>query len=330
MVQDRLGRELRELRVSVTDRCNFRCFFCMPSDREISFLRREDLLSYEEIEQLVRALVGIGVRKVRVTGGEPLLRAHIENLIAMLSPLVEDIALTTNGYLLPEKAEDLRSAGLGRITVSLTTLKPERLPAISGRDVLLESVLEGIRTAVAVGFKPVKVNTVVVRGVNDDEILDIAEFCRENDLVLRFIEYMDAGTLNDWRMDRVVSAEEIISRLRERYQLEEMGKTSESETAIRFRYRDTGQEVGVIASVTRPFCRGCNRLRLSADGRLFPCLFSDRGVDVKSLLRGGMKGTDLVSVVESFWKDREDRYSELRKEQASLPRERVEMFRVGG
>ncbi len=330
MVRDRLGRELRELRVSVTDRCNFRCFFCMPPDREIPFLSREDLLSYEEIRDLVRILRNAGVRKVRITGGEPLMRLHLENLIAQLSPLVEDLALTTNGYLLPEKAEHLRRAGLRRITISLTTLKAERLRAIAGRDVSLSTVIAGIEAAHQAGFSPVKINTVVVRGVNDDEILNIAEFCRERNLILRFIEYMDAGTLNNWSMEKVVSAEEILSTLRRRYDLEELGRTSESETALRFRYRDTGQEVGVIASVTKPFCRGCNRLRLSADGRLFPCLFSDRGIDVRSLLRGNMDGKDILRIIEGFWKQREDRYSELRRDLMGVRGSRVEMFRVGG
>ncbi len=302
----------------------------MPPDREIPFLSREDLLSYEEIRDLVKILRNAGVRKVRITGGEPLMRLYLENLIAQLSPLVEDLALTTNGYLLPEKAEHLRRAGLGRITISLTTLKAERLRAIAGRDVSLSTVIAGIEAAHEAGFSPVKINTVVVRGVNDDEILNIAEFCREKNLVLRFIEYMDAGTLNNWSMKKVVSAEEILSTLRRRYDLEELGRNSESETALRFRYRDTGQEVGVIASVTKPFCRGCNRLRLSADGKLFPCLFSDRGIDVRSLLRGNMDGEDILRIVEGFWKQREDRYSELRRDLMGVRGSRVEMFRVGG
>ncbi len=302
----------------------------MPPDREIPFLSREDLLSYEEIRDLVKILRNAGVRKVRITGGEPLMRLHLENLIAQLSPLVEDLALTTNGYLLPEKAEHLRRAGLGRITISLTTLKAERLRAIAGRDVSLSTVIAGIEAAHQAGFSPVKINTVVVRGVNDDEILNIAEFCRERNLVLRFIEYMDAGTLNNWSMEKVVSAEEILSTLRRRYDLEELGRTSGSETALRFRYRDTGQEVGVIASVTKPFCRGCSRLRLSADGKLFPCLFSDRGIDVRSLLRGNMDGKDILRIIEGFWKQREDRYSELRRDLMGVRGSRVEMFRVGG
>lgn len=333
-MKDKLGRELRDLRVSVTDRCNFRCFFCMPPESKIEFLRRDDLLSYEEIAQVVTALAQLGVRKVRITGGEPLVRAHIENLVEMLNGIegVEDVALTTNGYNLLEKAEGLRKAGLKRITVSLLSLKEEKFRRMIGRELSLRKVIEGIEEAVRVGFSPVKVNTVVVRGVNDDEVLDIAEFCRERGLVLRFIEYMDVGTLNGWSTDRVVTFGEILSILRSRYPLEEVGKKDGSETAVRFRYGDTGLEVGFIASVTKPFCRGCTRLRLSADGQLFTCLFSQRGYDLKGVLRKGAGVEGIRELVRDIWLGREDRYSELRWELirsgVSLPK--VEMFRVGG
>ncbi len=327
---DRLGRELRDLRISVTDRCNFRCFFCMPPDREIEFLQRKDLLSYEEIARLVSLLVPKGLRKVRITGGEPLMRAHLENLIGMLSDVegLKDIALTTNGYNLAEKAEVFKDSGLKRITISLLTLKKDKFSKIVGRQVDLDKVIEGIDTALKLGFSPVKVNTVVVRGVNDDEILDIAEFCRERGIVLRFIEYMDVGTLNGWSMDKVVTADEILGLLSKRFPFEEIGR-EKSETAMRFRYRDTGFEFGIIASVTRPFCRGCTRLRLSADGQLFTCLFSQKGFDVKSLLRGGASDEEIANRIEQLWTDREDRYSELR---FSLREKgpKVEMFRVGG
>ncbi len=334
MVLDKLGRELKDLRISVTDRCNFRCFFCMPSDKEISFLDREDLLTYEEITRLVRILSRLGVRKVRITGGEPLMRAHLENLIEMVSGIVgiSDIALTTNGYLLPEKAEVLKRAGLKRITVSLTTLKPERFSNMVGRSVPLEKIIEGIDTALRIGFKPVKINTVIVRGMNDDEIVDIAEFCRERGLILRFIEYMDVGTLNGWDMSKVVSADEIISRLSSVYPLEEIGRENKSDTAIKFRYKDTGLELGVIASVTKPFCRGCTRLRLSADGKLFTCLFSREGFDVKELLRNKRDDDLILERIRMLWKERRDRYSERRMEiiQENGGTEKVEMFRVGG
>ena len=327
---DRLGRELRDLRVSVTDRCNFRCFFCMPPDKDIDFLDRKDLLTYEEITRLVRLLVPLGLRKVRITGGEPLVRAHLENLVEMLSSVdgVEDIALTTNGYKLAEKAEILKKKGLKRVTVSLLTLKKEKFPKMVGRDVDLDSVLEGIDSALEAGFYPVKINTVVVRGVNDDEVLDVAEFCREKGLVLRFIEYMDVGTLNGWSMDKVVTAEEIIGILSKRYPVEEIGREG-SETAVRFRYRDTGLEFGIVASVSRPFCRSCTRLRLSADGNLFTCLFSQEGFDIKDLLRSGASDEEIIKSLEDIWKVREDRYSEIRFSlREKTPK--VEMFRVGG
>ncbi len=327
---DKLGREFRDLRISVTDRCNFRCFFCMPSDKDIEFLDRKDLLTYEEITRLVKLLIPLGLKKVRITGGEPLVRAHLENLVEMLSSVggIKDIALTTNGYRLAEKAEILKEKGLKRITVSLLTLKREKFPRIVGKYVDLDRVLEGIDSAVEAGFYPVKINTVVVRGVNEDEILDIAEFCREKGLVLRFIEYMDVGTLNGWSMDRVVTAEEIINLISKRYPVEEIGREG-SETAIRFRYKDTGLEFGVVASVSRPFCRSCTRLRLSADGQLFTCLFSQKGFDVKGLLRSGASDEEIISSLEDIWKNREDRYSEIRfslRERAP----KVEMFRVGG
>ncbi len=327
---DRLGRKLRDLRISVTDRCNFRCFFCMPPDSEIDFLRREDLLTYEEIARLVSLMVPMGLRKVRITGGEPLLRAHLENLIEMLSGIegIEDVALTTNGYNLAEKARVLRERGLRRVTVSLPTLSREKFSRIVGRYMDLDRVIEGIDSALEAGLSPVKINTVVVRGVNDEEILDIAEFCRERGLVLRFIEYMDVGTLNGWSMEKVVTAEEILEKISSRYPVEEMGRKG-SETAIRFRYRDIGLEFGIVASVSRPFCRDCTRLRLSADGRLFTCLFSSQGFDVKSLLRSGESDERIVESIKALWEAREDRYSEMRFSiQRSFPK--VEMFRVGG
>ena len=332
MLRDRLGRELKDIRISVTDRCNFRCFFCMPADGEVTFLHRKDLLTYEEIARVVRVLTPLGVRKARITGGEPLMRAHIENLIGMLAPVdgVRDIALTTNGYRLEEKVELLKTSGLNRLTVSLITLKPDRFKRMVGRNLSLEKVIRGIKSAKSMGLEPLKINTVVVRGANDDEILDIAEFCRENDLILRFIEFMDVGTLNGWNLDKVVPAREILSTLAKRYSFEELERKDSSETALRFRFRDTGQEFGIIASVTQPFCRGCSRLRLSADGKLFTCLFANDGFDVKELLRSGATDEELLSYIKDIWTEREDRYSELRFELRKDRGKRVEMFRVGG
>ncbi len=304
----------------------------MPPDREITFLKREDLLTYEEIREVVDMLTEVGVKKVRITGGEPLVRTHIENLIKMISSMkqIKDIALTTNGYLLSKKVGDLKSAGLMRITISLPTLREDKFASIVGKNLSLREVLEGIKSAKEVGFKSVKINTTVVRNVNDDEILDLAEFCRKHDLILRFIEYMDVGTLNSWQREKVVSAEEILEKLRQKYKLEEIEREHKSETALKFRYTDTGQEIGIIASVTKPFCRNCNRLRLSAEGKLYPCLFSNKGLDIKSLIRNSVGRDYILQIVKSFWEEREDRYSEIREIISSKNTHRVEMFRVGG
>ena len=330
MLKDKLDRPLKDVRISVTDRCNFRCFFCMPPDKEIEFLSRKEILSYEEITRVVSILTQLGVRKVRLTGGEPLVRTGLEDLIAMIGEVsaVEDIALTTNGYLLSKKAESLYEAGLRRITVSLFTLREDRFTAMSGRNIALRNVLEGIDRALVLGFSPIKVNTVVVRGVNDDEILDIAQFCRDRGLVLRFIEFMDVGTLNSWNPDKVVSMEEILDKIRERYSFSPLPTPPDS-TAHKFIYNDIDLEFGVIPSVTKPFCRGCTRLRLSADGQLFTCLFSNQGHDLKKLLRNDSSDEDIKEYIKDIWLSRDDRYSELRREvKEHLPK--VEMFRVGG
>ncbi len=301
----------------------------MPPDSEIEFLDRKELLSYEEITRTVRILSQLGVRKVRITGGEPLLRNHLENLVSMLSSLegIEDIALTTNGYNLSKKAKVLKESGLKRITVSLLTLDPNKYRRMVGRSAQLEKVLKGIDIALREGFSPVKVNAVIVKGVNDDEILDLAEFCREKGLILRFIEYMDVGTLNRWSFEKVVTAEEILEKMAEVYRFKPLERKS-SETALKFRYEDMDLEFGIVASVTKPFCRGCTRLRLSADGRLFTCLFSDKGYDLKRLLRSGAEDREILSFVRKIWSWREDRYSERRFE--LIKERKVEMFRVGG
>lgn len=331
MVRDKLGRPLKDLRISVTDRCNFRCFFCMPKDGKVEFLPRHELLSFEEIARIVRIAKGLGVKKVRITGGEPLVRSGIERLVRMIASTgIEDVALTTNGYLLPEKAESLKKAGLRRITVSLPTLREDRFRYMAGRGVSLERVLEGIREARRVGLEPVKVNTVVVRGFNEDEILDIAEFCRREGLVLRFIEFMDVGTMNGWSLDKVFTAEDILKTLRSRYDLEETGRKDPSETSLNFRYRDLDLTVGIIASVTKPFCGNCSRLRISADGKVFTCLFASEGFDLKSLIRRGATDGEIADFLISVWRAREDRYSEMRWELVSRRTNKVEMFRVGG
>ncbi len=320
MLLDRLGRPLRVLRLSLTDRCNFRCSFCMPPDREYRFLSRRELLTPEEIEKLVRAFVKLGVRKVRLTGGEPLLRKDLEEIVERISRIegLRDVALTTNGYGLAKRLEDLKKAGLKRITVSIHSLDPSRNARIVNRYVDPFSVLEAAQMAREMGFT-VKVNCVVVRGLNDDGIVPMAAYFKNRGITLRFIEFMDVGTLNDWRWEKVVSAEEILSRLAGHFSFYELPRAPE-DTALRYRYTDNGAEFGIVASVTRPFCRGCDRIRVSADGKIYTCLFSSEE-----------KPLSLTSPEESIvraWTQREDRYSELRWK---LRKERkVEMFKVGG
>ncbi len=331
LLKDKLGRPLRTLRVSVTDRCNFRCFYCMPPDKEIEFLPREEILTYEEIERVVRILSDLGVEKVRITGGEPLVRKGVDKLICKLKDLsgIKDIALTTNGYRLKQMAKKLAQAGLNRITVSLNTLRHERFSFMSG-GMSLDYVLEGIEAVREAGIKTIKVNSVIVRGINDDEILDLAEFCREKGLILRFIEYMDVGTLNGWTPQQVFTANEILERMASVYEFEPVLREVD-ETALRLRYRDIDLEFGIIASVTMPFCSTCTRLRLSADGTFYTCLFSDTGINIKELIRGGFDDRAIAEVIIELWQRREDRYSEIRLESINLhSTNRVEMFRIGG
>jgi cyclic pyranopterin phosphate synthase len=334
---DRLGRPLTDLRVSVTDRCSLRCAFCMPEEREYEFLPRAELLTYEEIARLVRLFAGLGVRKVRLTGGEPLLRRDLPRLVEMLAavPGVEDLALTTNGLLLSRQAAALRAAGLGRVTVSVHSLRPETFARLTGGRGELDTVLAGIDAAVAAGLSPVKVNACVVRGVNDDELVALARRFRAPDTVLRFIEYMDVGTVNGWMPGAVVPAAEIIARVAAELPLVPAVRASRHETASRWRYRDGGGELGVIASVSHPFCGDCSRARLSADGRLFTCLFAATGEDLKAPLRAGDDDGALLTRLERLWRRRGDRYSEERAERMAageappaLPR--VEMYRIGG
>jgi len=330
-VLDTLGRPLRDLRVSVTDRCNFRCVYCMPKEvfgREYPFLPRADLLTFEEIERVVRAAAGLGVTKVRITGGEPLVRRDVERLVALLEPLPLDLTLTTNGALLAPKAGALAQAGLERITVSLDALDDDTFRALNDVDFPVARVLEGIEAAQSAGL-PVKVNCVVKRGVNEAEILPLASHFRGSGVTLRFIEYMDVGTTNGWQMDDVVPAAEIVSLLQRAFPLELVDPAYRGEVARRYRYRDGGGEVGVIASVTQPFCGECTRLRLSADGSLYTCLFAARGHDVRAVLRRGAADEELRAALLGLWRPRADRYSELRtRETAAEPK--VEMSYIGG
>ncbi len=331
--RDILGRPLRALRVSVTDRCNFRCTYCMPREAfgpDHPFLPRAALLTFEEITRLARIFTGLGVRKLRLTGGEPLLRQELPALVGMLAALpgLDDLALTTNGALLGALAAPLRAAGLRRLTVSLDTLRPDRFQRLSDTPIPLAQVLAGIEAARAAGFGPVKLNCVVQRGVNDDEILPLAAFARERGHRLRFIEYMDVGTTNGWRLDSVVAAGELHRILHAQWPLDPV-PTSEGAVARTWRYRDGRGEVGLIASVTAPFCSGCDRARLSAEGRLYDCLFAAEGLDLRAFLRGGHGDADLAALLTARWTRRDARYSEHRRDTTpGLPR--VEMSHIGG
>jgi GTP 3',8-cyclase len=330
---DRLGRPLETLRISITDRCNFRCVYCMPKEvfgRDYAFLERTALLSFEEIARTTRIFAQLGVKTVRITGGEPLVRRNVEQLIAQLKEIEGlELALTTNGALLPKLAQPLKAAGLDRITVSLDSVDDATFRSLNDVDFSVERVLDGIDAAAAAGL-PVKVNAVVKRGVNDGEqIAQIAERFRGTGHVLRFIEYMDVGHTNGWRLDDVVSAQEIVETIGARWPLEPAGTHRPDETAKRWRYADGAGEIGVIASVTQPFCGGCSRARLSAEGKLYTCLFGVNGHDLRGPLRLGASDEELAELLRGVWGRRTDRYSELRTaETATLPK--VEMSYIGG
>ncbi len=330
-VLDTRRRPLRDLRISVTDRCNFRCVYCMPSDvfgRDYRFLDRRELLSFEEIERLARVFVGLGVEKLRITGGEPLVRRDLERLIAALSALDVDLTLTTNGSLLAQKAGALAAAGLRRVTVSLDSLDDEVFRAMNDVDFPVTRVLAGIEAAAAAGL-PVKVNAVVKRGVNDESIVEMARFFRGTGHTLRFIEYMDVGATNGWRLDDVVPASEIVGRIDASFPLEPVEAGYRGEVARRWRYRDGAGEIGVIASVTQPFCGDCTRTRLSAEGRLYTCLFGVRGHDLRALVRSDATDGDITAAVGAIWGKRADRYSEVRSERTARE-PKVEMSYIGG
>ena len=329
---DTLGRPLRDLRISVTDRCNFRCVYCMPKEvygRDFRFLERAELLTFEEIARVARIFAGLGVRKIRLTGGEPLLRREVERLVAMLAIPGLDLTLTTNGSLLAQKAAALREAGLERVTVSLDSLDDEVFRSMNDVDFPVERVLAGIEAAAAADLSPVKVNVVLKRGVNEDGLLDLVRYFRGSGHVLRFIEYMDVGHTNGWRLDEVVPADEILARIGAEFPLEPVPPKYPGEVATRYRFRDGAGEIGVIASVTRPFCGDCTRARLSADGRLYTCLFAVSGHDLRAPLRSGASDEELMERIEAVWTARTDRYSELRS--AATPGSpKVEMSYIGG
>jgi GTP 3',8-cyclase len=333
MLVDVFGRPLRDLRISVTDRCNFRCVYCMPKEvfgRDYRFMDRKELLTFEELERVAGVFVAGGVRKLRITGGEPLLRRDLEDLVARLRGLGDDLdlTLTTNGAVLPQKAQALADAGLSRITVSLDSLDDEVFRAMNDVDFPVGRVLAGIEAAAAAGL-PVKVNTVVKRGLNEGSIVELARFFKGSGHTLRFIEFMDVGATNGWRLDDVVPAAEIVRTIDAELPLEPVEPAYRGEVAKRWRYRDGSGEIGVIASVTQPFCGDCTRARISAEGRLYTCLFAVRGHDLRALVRSGASDEELSAELERIWSKRTDRYSEVRSERTS-GLQKVEMSYIGG
>ncbi|OGT00677.1 MAG: cyclic pyranopterin phosphate synthase [Gallionellales bacterium RIFCSPLOWO2_12_FULL_59_22] len=336
---DIMQRPLRDLRISVTDRCNLRCTYCMPReifDKDHPFLPRAELLNFEEIERLARSFIQLGVQKIRLTGGEPLLRRGIERLIEELAALNTlegkpvEVALTTNAVLLAQKAQSLKDAGLARVTVSLDGLTDETFRRMSDSDVPVKTVLDGIAAAQRVGLAPVKVNMVVKRGVNDHEIIPMAGHFRNSGTVLRFIEFMDVGCTNGWRMDDVVPSREILEQIDSRYPIRQVDPNYTGEVAERWHYADGSGEVGVIASVTQAFCHECTRARLSTDGKLYTCLFANSGADLRGPLRAGATDEALSNLITGAWRLRFDRYSQLRHAATGLPRQKIEMSYIGG
>ncbi len=331
---DQFNRPLRDLRISVTDRCNFRCTYCMPAEvfhEKFQFLQKQKLLTFEEITRLTRLIVQQGAVKLRLTGGEPLLRQEVEKLVAMLAAIdgVDDLAMTTNAYLLPKMAPALADAGLQRVTVSLDSLDNEVFRQMNGGRADVDQVLAGIEAAAKAGLLPIKINAVVQRGVNDHTIVDLARYCKGHGYILRFIEYMDVGTMNGWRSEHVVPAEEIASIIDEAFALEPVARNYASETALRYQYRDGGGEIGIIASVTKPFCGACSRMRLSPEGKMYTCLFARDGTDLKTPLREGATDDELRQIIGGTWRHRTDRYSEIRAAN-SEPQEKIEMYYIGG
>ncbi len=332
-LNDKFRRPLRDLRISVTDRCNFRCSYCMPKEifgHDYEFLPRADLLTFEEITRVAHVMANQGVRKIRLTGGEPLLRRDIEILVGMLSQIPGiELAMTTNASILEAKAQALKDAGLDRITISLDALDEETFKVMNDVDFPVQRVLDGIQAAADAGFTPIKVNMVVKRGVNEKDILPMARYFHGSDHILRFIEFMDVGTTNGWRMDDVLTAHEIVDVVNTEMTIEPLEPNYRGEVANRWRYKDGGGEIGVIASVTQPFCGNCTRLRLSAKGELYTCLFGINGHDLRTMIRAGATDEEIARRIASIWHPREDRYSEIRSsETTSLPK--VEMSYIGG
>ena len=327
-LRDTFGRPLRDIRISVTDRCNFRCRYCMPKEvfgKDFPFMPREQIMSFEEIDRLAGIFISLGVRKIRLTGGEPLLRRNLHELVSMLSIRDAEIAMTTNGVLLPRYAPALSAAGLDRVTVSLDAIDESTFAAITDSGHTVAAVIAGIEAAESVGLGPIKINTVVKRNSNEGEILDLVERFSNRDIAVRFIEYMDVGTTNGWTLDEVVSAEEIRGIIGEIVKLPPINK---SDVAKSYRLPNGG-EIGIISSVTEPFCSDCSRGRISSDGKLFTCLFSNKGVDILTPMREGSSDSDIANIIREHWSSRDDRYSETRTDRTKK-QERLEMSYIGG
>lgn len=337
MITDKLTRPLRDLRISVTDKCNFRCAYCMPAEiygEQYEFLPKAQMLTFEETSRLVKLFVQLGTKKLRLTGGEPLVRNSIENLVAMLCQIkgVDDLTLTTNGFLLEEKAQALQNAGLQRITISLDSLDDQVFARMNGRNLTTERVIAGINKAEQVGLHPIKINTVIQRNVNDHTLLDLARHFKGTGHIIRFIEYMDVGNKNGWRMNQVVSGDEIVEIINKEFPIEPITPNYKGEVALRYRYVDGSGEIGVITSVTNPFCGNCTRARLSTDGKLYTCLFAKDGFDLRDPIRKGASDEELRDLIIGIWHRRSDKYSEERTalSAAGIQTRKVEMYQIGG
>ncbi|MBT3864000.1 MAG: GTP 3',8-cyclase MoaA [Chloroflexi bacterium] len=340
-ITDKLNRPVRDLRISVTDRCNFRCTYCMPAEifgEKYEFLPRPHILSFEEIERLAKIFAHAGVSKLRITGGEPLVRANLPELISNLSAIdgIEDIAMTTNGYLLAKYAQELKDAGLNRLTISLDSIDEDIFKKMSGRPQGPKNTLEGIKVASELGFDPIKINVVVQRGVNDNTLIDTARYFKGTGAIVRFIEFMDVGTKNGWELSQVVTSKEVVDMIDGKFPLEAIDANYDGEVASRYRYLDGEGEIGVISSVSEPFCGSCSRARLSTDGKLVTCLFASGGTDLKTALRSDASDADIAGIIAKVWTGRDDRYSDLRSkdtefnDDSSSDGDKVEMYYIGG
>lgn len=338
ILTDKFERPLRDLRISVTDRCNFRCTYCMPAaifGEKYQFLPKPQLLTFEEITRLTGIIVRLGAVKIRLTGGEPLVRQDVEQLVTMLNGIegVDDMAMTTNAYLLPKKVDALKDAGLNRLTVSLDSIDEDVFQHMNGNRSSVAKVLEGINVATEAGYSPIKINTVVQKGVNDHTLVELARYFKDKGHIVRFIEYMDVGNKNGWKMDAVVSAKEIVDMIDAEMPLEAIDQNYYGEVAQRYRYKDGGGEIGFIPSVTQPFCGSCTRMRLSPEGQIFTCLFGTEGTDLRDPMRAGATDDELEQIIRNTWGHRVDRYSEIRTsltQEDRDKRKKVEMYHIGG